>query len=61
MTLIAKDWATDPWCLNGWDGCTESYTGGHYCEKNYQHNGRCICLCEATTTITPPLITEHTK
>ena len=55
--LTVRDWKTDPWCLNGWDGCTEWYTGGHYCQRDYQHKGRCVCVCKATTTRPAPDIT----
>lgn len=61
MTLMARNWVTDPWCLNGWAGCRESYTRGHYCERDYQHKGRCKCICGATTTTTPPLVTEDVR
>ena len=54
--LTVRDWATDPWCLNGWDGCKENYTGGHMCTRDYQHLGRCVCICEATTTRPAPML-----
>lgn len=41
-------------CLGGWDGCKEIYTGGHRCEYMDGHKGRCKCICGATTTEKPP-------
>lgn len=49
------------WCLNGWgpperSPCPHSYTGGHYCGKDYQHKGRCVCAgCGSTTTLPAPI------
>lgn len=40
----------DP-CPNGWPGCDDNYTHGHYCEKQRAHEGRCKCPCGATSTI----------
>lgn len=32
-------------CTAGWAGCTDNYTGGHYCEQQDGHDGphRCVC------------------
>jgi hypothetical protein len=47
-----------PWCPNGW-AATESspscnYTGGHYCVRPPDHEGRCRCDCGATTSRKAP-------
>lgn len=42
-------------CFNGW-GPTEkwpscNYTGGHYCEREDGHPGRCRCVCGSTSRL----------
>ena len=49
--------STLPACPWGWAGTPKrpacNYTGGHYCTRPAGHQGRCLCVCGASTTVTP--------
>jgi hypothetical protein len=56
----------DRWCLNAWAGnpfCEDGHPAAdgapHYCDRNYQHTGRCRCTCGSTTTIPAPVVADQ--